>query len=61
MNTTAFEETSGGVTSVRLVVFYESKEARDTASRSGMERGMIAGYNRLEELLGEAAILYRRS
>ena len=30
---------------------YESKEARDTASRSGMEHGMAAGYNRLEELL----------
>jgi hypothetical protein len=50
VNTTTFEEKSG-VTSVRLVVLYESKEARDTASRSGMERGMIAGYNRLEALL----------
>lgn len=50
VNTTTFDETNG-VTSVRLVVRYESTEARDTASRSGMERGMIAGYNRLEELL----------
>jgi len=32
-------------------VLYESKEARDTACRSGMEHGMAASYNRLEELL----------
>jgi uncharacterized protein YndB with AHSA1/START domain/effector-binding domain-containing protein len=50
VNTTTFEERDG-VTSVRVVVLYESKEARDTASRSGMERGMIAGYDRLEALL----------
>ena len=51
VNTTRFEQ-SGDITKVRLVVLYESKDARDTASRSGMERGMIAGYNRLEEMLG---------
>ena len=50
VNTTTFEE-QNGVTNVRLIVLYESKEARDTASRSGMERGMIAGYDRLEALL----------
>ena len=50
LNTTTFDEKSG-VTRVRLTVRYESKEARDTASRSGMEQGMAAGYNRLEELL----------
>ena len=50
VNTTTFQE-ENDVTSVRLVVLYESKEARDTASRSGMERGMIAGYDRLEALL----------
>ena len=52
LNTTTFEE-RGGVTRVRLVVRYESKEARDVASRSGMETGMIAGYNRLEQVLAE--------
>jgi hypothetical protein len=36
-------------------VLYESQEARDAASRSGMERGMVAGYNRLEELLASSA------
>ncbi len=50
INTTTFEERSG-ITTVRLVVAYESREARDIASRSGMERGMIAGFDRLEQLL----------
>lgn len=54
LNTTVFDE-KAGVTRVRLTVRYESKEARDTASRSGMEHGMIAGYNRLEELLASLA------
>ena len=30
-----------------------SKQARDAASRSGMEQGMAAGYNRLEEVLSQ--------
>lgn len=51
VDTTVFIE-DGDITKIRLTVRYESKEARDTAVRSGMERGMIAGYNRLEELLG---------
>ena len=34
-----------------IVVRYESREASDTARRSGMEYGMAAGYDRLEELL----------
>ena len=50
INTTTFEERSE-VTTVRLVVTYESREARDIASRSGMERGMIAGFDRLEQVL----------
>jgi hypothetical protein len=45
-----FEE-HGEITRVILTVTYESQEARDTATRSGMARGMIAGYNRLEEML----------
>jgi hypothetical protein len=36
-------------------VLYESKEARDSATRSGMERGMAAGYDRLEHVLAEIA------
>ena len=50
VDTTVFEETKG-TTRVRLTVLYQSKEARDTASRSGMERGMAAGYDRLEGIL----------
>ena len=45
----------GDVTRMRLTVRYESKEARDTATRSGMERGMMAGYDRLEKVLAEGA------
>jgi len=41
----------GDTTKVTITILYESKEARDTARRSGMEHGMAAGYNRLEELL----------
>src|SRR6185436_17412092 len=50
LDTTVFAE-EGDITKVTITVLYESKEARDTASRSGMESGMAAGYNRLEEIL----------
>jgi uncharacterized protein YndB with AHSA1/START domain len=50
LDTTVFAQ-EGEITKVKITVLYESKEARDTASRSGMEQGMAAGYNRLEELL----------
>ena len=55
LDTTVFEEL-GAVTRMTLTVRYQSKEARDTASRSGMEHGMIAGYNRLETLLSTMAL-----
>jgi uncharacterized protein YndB with AHSA1/START domain len=54
LDTTVFEEL-GDITKVVLTVLYESKEARDTASRSGMMDGMAVGYNRLEELLSTVA------
>jgi len=50
VDTAVFEE-KGGITTVTLTVVYESREARDTAARSGMERGMAAGYDRLEQVL----------
>lgn len=50
LNRTVFVE-QGGITRTTITVLYESMEARDTALRSGMEDGMAAGYNRLEELL----------
>lgn len=40
-----------GRTTLRNVVVYASKEVRDAALRSGMEEGMAAGYDRLEEML----------
>ena len=54
VNTTVFEQKSG-FTKVRLTVLYQSQEARDTATRSGMEQGMIVGFNRLEEMLSTIA------
>ncbi len=50
LNTTVLVE-NGGITTVRITIRYESQEARDTARRSGMEHGMAAGYDRLEEVL----------
>ena len=50
LDTTVFVA-EGDLTKVTITVLYESMEARDIAARSGMERGMAAGYNRLEELL----------
>jgi uncharacterized protein YndB with AHSA1/START domain len=50
LNTSVFAETHG-VTRITITVLYESKEARDTARRSGMEHGMAASYDRLESLL----------
>ena len=48
--TTAFLE-DGDSTKVTITIRYESQAARDTARRSGMEHGMAASYNRLEEML----------
>jgi uncharacterized protein YndB with AHSA1/START domain len=54
LDTTVFSE-QGGITTITITILYESKEARDTARRSDVERGMAAGYNRLEELLSTMA------
>ena len=51
---TIFEE-RGGITKVTLTVLYESREARDVATKSGMEHGMVAGYNRLEQILASVS------
>lgn len=50
LNTTVFLLIPEG-TRVELTITYESRQARDTAARSGMEQGMAAGYSRLEALL----------
>ena len=48
--TTLFDEIRA-TTRTTVTILYASKAARDTARRSGMERGMSAGYDRLEKLL----------
>lgn len=40
-----------GKTTLTLTVLYPSKEARDATIASGMEHGVAAGYDRLDELL----------
>lgn len=42
-----------GWTQLTQTVRYESREARDTALKSGMDKGMEFGFNRLAELLAE--------
>jgi uncharacterized protein YndB with AHSA1/START domain len=41
----------GGETTLTITLRYASKEARDGAMASGMEHGVSAGYDRLEEIL----------
>src|SRR5215510_8191472 len=41
---------SGGKTTLTLTVAYPTKEARDISLASGMEKGVAAGYDRLDEL-----------
>ena len=42
---------AGANTNLTLTVLFDSKEARDGALASGMEHGVSAGYDRLEEIL----------
>jgi uncharacterized protein YndB with AHSA1/START domain len=42
-----------GKTTMTLTLVYPSKEARDGAVASGMEHGMAAGYDRLDEMLAK--------
>lgn len=41
----------GGTTTLMLTLLYASKQARDAAVASGMERNVAAGYDRLEAVL----------
>jgi uncharacterized protein YndB with AHSA1/START domain len=40
-----------GKTTLTLTMLYESTEARDAALKSGMEKGVAASFDRLEEIL----------
>jgi uncharacterized protein YndB with AHSA1/START domain len=50
-----------GKTTVTQTMLYESREARDAILKSGMEKGVAASYDRLEELLarGESGAIER--
>lgn len=45
----------GAKTDLTITVAYPSKEARDGAAASGMEHGMAAGYDRLDDVLAGTA------
>jgi uncharacterized protein YndB with AHSA1/START domain len=49
--TTLFTE-KAGKTTVTMTIAYFSPQARDRVLKSGMEQGMAAGYDRLDDLLG---------
>lgn len=44
----------GGTTTLTITVLYPSKQARDGAIASGMEHGVAAGYDRLDEILAKS-------
>lgn len=48
-------DAAGEKTNLTLTIRYETKAARDTALQSGMEGGMVLGYDRLEQLASELA------
>ena len=43
-----------GKTTLTEAILYESREARDAVLKSGMEKGVVASYDRLEKLLEKA-------
>jgi uncharacterized protein YndB with AHSA1/START domain len=45
----------GGKTTLTQTILYVSREARDGVLKSGMERGVVASYDRLAELLASGA------
>jgi uncharacterized protein YndB with AHSA1/START domain len=50
LNTLILSE-EGGKTTITQRVLYSSKEARDAALQTGMQEGMIQGFDRLDEYL----------
>jgi uncharacterized protein YndB with AHSA1/START domain len=50
LNTWALRETDGHTT-LTVTMRYESHEARDEVLNSGMESGVAASYDRLDEIL----------
>jgi uncharacterized protein YndB with AHSA1/START domain len=54
VNTTNLDE-AGGVTTMTVLVTVRNQEIRDAILASGMETGMQISYNRLEDLVRQAA------
>jgi len=44
----------GGKTTLTQTILYETREARDGVLKSGMEKGVVANYDRLAKLLEKA-------
>jgi uncharacterized protein YndB with AHSA1/START domain len=44
----------GGKTTLTQTILYETREARDGVLKSGMEKGVVASYDRLAKLLEKA-------
>jgi uncharacterized protein YndB with AHSA1/START domain len=49
-----FEDLGGGRTRIHSTSVFETKEARDMMLASGMETGVVEGYEKLDDLLAEA-------
>ena len=58
VTTTLVEQ--GGRTTLTSTMLYVSQETRDNILKSGMERGVAASYDRLEELLASNRMTQRR-
>ena len=54
VNTLVLAE-QGGRTTLTQTTRYESREAREAVMKSGMEKGVVASYDRLEDLLATSA------
>ena len=52
LETITFEPLDGGRTRVRTLSLVDSFEARDGMLASGMETGIVEGYEKLDELIG---------
>ncbi len=58
MSTTTLEE-ADGVTTMRILARYPSRELRDAAIASGMERGLQSSFDSLEGVLESDGSNYR--
>jgi uncharacterized protein YndB with AHSA1/START domain len=54
LETLTFEDLGGGRTRIRSTSMFETKDARDMMLASGMETGVVEGYEQLDDLLAEA-------